>query len=235
MTKARRTIAEDEVDCVFNDARIKEIAKLAKLPKDADLEHFRKNIRQDARAYCRAAGEPSANELHNEIKALHNAANKNLFEKVAGLIAHLSPSARAVLVGRWEQRHHDIRFPEPIDLITADQREAACVKIASLCRIGGQKIEGRMRPSGKHSSTWQWLYYAPGLSRHFPKRPAEYQFVMHLAITWYEITGKSAPRFTRQGSHGPFARMVEKCLRLCGGPAANVTNLVNEHGRRRGD
>jgi hypothetical protein len=235
MAKARRTISEDEVDRAFSDARIKELAKLAKLPKDADLEKFRKNIRQDARIYCRAARVPSDNELHKEIKALHHAADKNLFEKVAGLIENLSPRALSELGGRWEQRHHGIRFPEPSDLITADHREAACVKIASLCRMGGKYIEGRMRPSGKHSWTWQWLYYAPGLSRNFPKRSAEYQFVMHLAITWYEMTGKSAPRFTRQGSPGPFARMVHKCIKLCEGPAANAINLVNEHGRRRGD
>ena len=87
-----------------------------------------------------------------------------------------------------------------------------------------------MRPSGKRSRTWQWLYYAPELSRHFPKRSAERDFVMHLAITWCEMTGKLPPKVVHQESPGPFARMVQKCLRLSGS-AANAVNPVTHNSR----
>ena len=71
-------------------------------------------------------------------------------------------------------------------------------------------------------------------TRHFPKTVAEHQFVMHLAITWCEITGKMPPKVAHGARPGPFARLVQKCLRLSGS-AANAINVINEYGRLRGD
>jgi len=233
MPKALRTISENDVDQVFDAICIKALAKLSNLSRDSDIEKLGNDIRENARIYARAAREPSDNELHTEIKALHDASEKNHFEQVGNLIQSLSARARSELVGRWDQKHPGTRFPEFVDL-SVDQRETACVNIASLCRMGGLYVEGRKRPSGRRSQTWQWIYFAPPLRRHFPKRPAEHQFVMHLAITWCEITGKMPPKVTHKDSPGPFARLVQKCLRLSGS-GANAINVINEYGRLRPD
>jgi hypothetical protein len=234
VSKSRRTIALEDVDRIFDADCIKALAKLSKLPEGADIEKFGERIKEDARIYARDAGEPSNNELHDEIKALHDASEKKVFERVAYLIEHLSPRARSELVGRSKRRTPGAGFPQSNDLRVIDQREAVCATIASLCRMGGSYVEGRMRPSGKRSRTWQWLYYAPELRRHFPKRSAERDFVMHLAITWCEITGKRPPKFVYQQGPGPFARMVQKCFTLSGS-AANAVNLINRLGRQRND
>jgi hypothetical protein len=234
MPKARRTIPEIDVDRVFDAECIRELAKESKFPKDTDLDKLGNEIRQNAHIYVKAASEPTANELHDEIKALHDASDKNQFERTGFLIDNLSARARFSLIGRWEHANPSIKFPLGIDLNNIDFREVVCAKIASLCRIGVKVAEGRNRPSGRHSKTWQVTYYAPEKVRHFPRTVAEDQFVAHLALTWCEITGELPPKVVHQdqGMLGPFGRFVQKCLRLSGS-SANAANLINKYGHLR--
>jgi hypothetical protein len=170
--------------------------------------------------------------LHDEIKALHDASDKSLFGQVSRLIDCLSPRAHSALIGRWRRANPGVEFPQPNDLNGIDNREVVCAKIASLCRIGGQVADARMRPSGKRSKTWQVAYYAPEKTRHFPKTAAEDQFVAHLAITWRGITGKLPTKVTHREILGPFTRLVQECLRLSGS-SVNAVNLINKYGRLR--
>jgi hypothetical protein len=236
MPKARRTIPESDVDRVFDAECIRELAKESKFPKDADLEKLGNEIRENARIYVKAASEPTANELHDEIKELHDASDKNHFEQTGLLIDNLSARARSALAGRWEQANPGVEFPRGRDLNSIDYRAVVCTKIASLCRIGVKVAQGRNRPSGRQSKTWQVAYYAPEKVRHFPRTVAEDQFVAHLAITWCEITGKLPPKVVRQDQEmlGPFGRLVQKCLRLSGS-SSNAVNLINKFGRLRRD
>jgi hypothetical protein len=75
-------------------------------------------------------------------------------------------------------------------------------------------------------------YYAPDQISHFSKRAPELQFIMHLALTWLEATGKPPPKFVNRGKPGPFAKMVHECLRRSGA-AVNSINLINDYGRER--
>jgi hypothetical protein len=234
MPKTLGVISENEVDRVFDAECIRELAELSKLSKDADIEKFGNEIRESARIYVRVANEPSANQLHDEIKALHDAADKNHFERSGFLINNLSDRARFALIGRWEQANPGVEFPQGIDLDNIDCREAVCAKIASLCRTGAKIVEGRARPSGKRSKTLEVFYYAPEKMRHSPKTVAEDQFVAHLALTWCEITGDLPPKVVHQEMLGPFGRFVKKCLRLSGS-SANAANLINKYGRLRPD
>ena len=230
MGKDQRLISEDDVERVFDAKCIRTLAILSKIP---EIERFGADIREDARIYTREARESSDNELYKEIKRLHDAADRNLFERVRSLIEHLSPRARAQLAPRWGQTNPRAKFPEPNDFDFIDQREATCVKLASLCRVGGKYTEGRMRPSGKRSWTWRWCYFAPKPSRHFRKRSVEQRFVRHLALTWHKITGKPAPKAVHRHKPGPFAIFVRECLRFCENREADPINLINNRGRRR--
>jgi hypothetical protein len=227
MPKVR--ISEKDVDRFFDDARIKELAKLSKLPENAKLGGFGESVRRDMHIYA-SAREPSANELHDEIKALHDASNKNNFELTRSLIENLSPRARLALNGRWEQLYPGARFPQLKDLDNIECRQAVCARITSLCRIGGKVVDGRMRPSGKPSRTWLTAYYAPEKVRNFPRWVPERQLIRNLRLTWLEATGKPAPKVVHRSKPGPFARLVRECFRLAGTTADSI-NLINDSGQ----
>jgi hypothetical protein len=225
-----KLISENDVDRIFDDARIKELAKLSKLPESANMVRFGENVRQDMHVYARSAREPSsANELHDEIKA-HDASEKNLFEHTRSLIENLSPRTRSSLNGRWEQANPGIRFPQPNDLDNNECREAVCARIASLCRIGGKVADGRMRPSGRRSRTWLTAYYAPKKARNFQRWVPERQLIRNLRLTWLDATGKPAPKAVHRGKPGPFARLVRACFGLAGATADSI-NLINDCGQ----
>jgi len=227
-----KLISENDVDRIFDDACIKELARISKLPENANMVRFGKNVRQDIHIYAQSAREPSsANELHDEIKALHDASDKNLFEHTRSLFENLSPRARSLLNGRWEQANPGVRFPEPKDLDNIGCRQVVCARIASLCRIGGKVAEGRMRPSGRRSRTWLTEYYAPKKARNFTRWVPERQLIRNLRLTWLEATGKPAPKVVHRSKPGPFARLVRDCFRLAGAPAADSINLINDCGQ----
>jgi hypothetical protein len=232
MPKALRVISENDVDRIFDANCIRGLAELSKLSKDADIEKLGKEIRENARIYLKAASEPSANELHDEIKALHDASDKCLFEQTGRLIDNLSLRARSALIGRWEQTNPGTAFPQGNDLKNVDTRQGVCGEIAGICRIGGNVADARMRPSGRRSKTWEVLYYAPEKTRHFPKTAAEDQLVMHLAILWCDMTGKMPPRVVPSHGFGPFARLARECLELLGSNAS-AAKLINKYGQRR--
>ena len=232
MSKTQRTIAESDVDRVFDKACIKKLTKLSKLP-DADIDRFGDSIRGDVRVYARDAREPTNNDLHHEIKRLHDACQKRDFKKAREAFERISSKARSELEERWERLYRGKEFPSPELFCSATKRDAVCSAIASICRIGGSYVKGKMRPSGKRSITWSWLYYAPEPRRHSPKRAAERKLVMHLALTWVDVTGKPAPKVVLRRKPGPFARLVQECLKRSGAAAADAINLINDYGRQR--
>jgi hypothetical protein len=225
-----KLISELDVDRIFDDARIKELAKLSKLPEDANIARFGENVRQDVLIYAQSAREPSANELHDEIKALHDAADKNLFDHTRSLIENLSTRARLALNGRWDQTNPSIRFPKATDLDNIECRQAVCARIASLCRLGGKVGAGRMRPSGRRSRTWLTAYFAPEKTRNFQRWVPERQLIRNLRLTWLEATGKPAPKVVHRSKPGPFARLVRGCFSLAGATADSI-NLINDCGQ----
>src|SRR5262249_162095 len=85
---------------------------------------------------------------------------------------------------------------------------------------------------GKRSREWRPLLYAPELSRHFPKRTAERNFVMWLSMAWLEAVGRPAPRRAHHFAPGPFARFVQECFRLLGAHA-HAVELINQLADRR--
>ncbi len=227
MGKRRPVIAVDCVPTVFNDGCIRKLARIGKLPPDADVEAFGAAVRDAARIFARDVRIPNSNELHDEIATLYRAADRRLFEQVADLVERLSPKARELLCGRANRIGHKnvsavisppvtavgrdgeiltrvsrapLRFPlpTPSDLRDEASREAACEVVARLCWMGCQFVEGRRRPSGKQSRhIARPLLFAPKPRRHFPRRDAERNFVMLLSIAWVEATGVAASRTAR--------------------------------------
>jgi hypothetical protein len=228
--KSVSAIKIEQVDQVFDDPFIQTIAKNAKLPADADERRFAESVREAVRIYARDVREPNTNELYTRIKELHHAANQLEYDSVATLVERLSPIALDLL-----NNVAATNFPPTAALHDHALRKDACETIAGLCRIGGAIIEGRMRPSGKRSKSWQSTIYGPKPCRNLPKRQAERDFVMHLQLAWAESVGMPPPRAANINRLGPFALMVQACLRRVGAGSSDgtVVGLINELNRRR--
>jgi hypothetical protein len=222
-----RIIRTQDVDVVFDDSCIQRLAKIAKLPAEADLKAFGGAIREAARIYIGDVHVPTANELHAEITCLYKAADGREFLQTAMLWHYLSPEARDLLTDRGARPNVNPELPEAEALLDADQREAACEAIAALCRVGvvtpkpaDADVDGGQQPSDRRRRTPRTALHAPDPRRHFPKRAAERNLVMWLSIAYLEATGKE-PRLTARHANearvlGPFASIVGECLRLLG-------------------
>jgi hypothetical protein len=234
-------IQPDDVAAVFDDARIKALARKCKLPKETKIEVFAREVRRAASIYATDARAPNVNDLHREISGLHKAASLRRHERVADLLTKLSPTARNSLAARGAIAAVSTVLPAPDDLCDPTKREAACAAVERLCAYGGRWAESRMRPSGRPSWTWRPYLWAPDRSRHFDRREAERAFVTNLRAAVLEATGKPPARTAgavKKGFgvwmiSGPFARMVAECLRLVGASRANAVELINELDRRR--
>jgi hypothetical protein len=126
-------------------------------------------------------------------------------------------------------------LPQPTDLVDPDKRERACVAVIDRCEIGGRKVLGRKRPSGRRSWTWKPVLWAPELNPHPEIRSAERTFIMWLQIAWRDATGINVPVTAHPDNPGPFARLAQKALVLLGAPHADAVQLINDLEHARND
>jgi hypothetical protein len=231
--KSWKPIAEADVPRIFDDTCIATLADIGRLPAGADRKRFADGVREAARIYVRDARIPTDNELRAEIRALCRASERKEYEQVATLLESLSPKARKLLSSRGARPSLGLELPAPEKLRKAAGQQKACEVVLRLCQHGGGYIEGRRRPSGKRSRTWQALLHAPHPRQNFAKRDAERDFVMWLQLSWLEAAGVP-PSFAANATRpGPFARMVRECLKLVGAGHADAVGLINELNRRR--
>jgi hypothetical protein len=223
--KHPEVIALSDVPTRFDEACIGRLATIAQLPPSADLQVFGWYIRKAAEMFVDESRIPTSNEVRSEIASLHDAVERRDYDEAARLRDVLTPEARAIL-------------PEALPSARDnDSRDEAAGLLASLCRIGGEVIEGRHRSSGKRSSAHLAPnLYAPAASRNVIRREAERNFVERLSIAFYKSTGKRPPRTARRADAGrdlgPFAQFVEECLRLVGAGYADPVALINAVGAR---
>ena len=230
-TRSRESIAAADIQGIFDDACIDTLAAIGRLPEGADRKLFAEGVREAARIYAREASIPTNNDLNAEIAALYGAATRKRCGQVAALLENLSPQARKLVSKRATRL--SLELPAPEELRDTTQQQKACAAVLRLCQYGGGYVEGRRRPSGKRSKTWRVLLHAPKRSRNFPKRQAEYDFIMSLQLAWLEATGKPPSLAANAERLSPFARMVRKSLELVGADHADVAGLINELNRRR--
>ena len=235
--KKQTAIEVVDVPRVFNYERIEQLATIGQLPSTADQKRFGEGVREAARIYATDARSPTAGTVRDEIAALYRAAERREYERAATLLAHLLPPARAHLEKRLKlpgPRKAKLRLPSTKSLLD-HRRDNACEMIERVCRTGGAYVEGRMRPSGRRSTTWQPTLCAPVPDAHPPKRAAELRFVMHLQAAWLHAVGKP-PTATVNPSRPdrPFRNLVKQCLELTGA-RADAIGLINELRRRRRD
>jgi hypothetical protein len=232
-TKSQEPIAEADIQDIVDDGCIDELATVGRLPEHADRKRFAEGVRKAAGIYAQAAHVPTDNDLHAEIAALSRTAERKQYEHVAALLEGLSPKARDLLNSRGARPSLGVKLPAAETLRDSARRESARETVRRLCQLGGCYVAGRRRPSGKRSRAWRPLLHAPKRVRNFAKRDAELNFIMWLGIAWLEATGELPSRAANAARPGPFARMVQNCLKLVGAGHANAVGLINELNRRR--
>jgi hypothetical protein len=239
------TIAD--VPAVFNDDRLCELAQLATLEADADLDLFSTIVLDGVRQYAqyRLSPPPSDNEVHGHIEAVERAASREQYEDVASLLWSLSPAARAargwlserLTTPAWRRR--GVMLPDAATLRDPTHQREACVIVRKLCTFGGEAREGRRRPNGKRSrKTLKPLLYDPTPTTRVLRREAELELVNILQYAIYQAAGREPAWTARHDSPhaaaGPLARMTKEVLRLVGAPHdADAVGLINELHKRR--
>jgi len=113
--------------------------------------------------------------------------------------------------------------------ILADPRlhDAACAAIYELCHYGGRLVQGRTRPSGRASTTWEPFLFAPKMKAYPKIRDPERAFLRLLQLAWLEATGTMPARTAHQDNPGPFARFAKAALKRLGAPHVDAIELIN--------
>jgi hypothetical protein len=227
-------ITIETVPVVFGSKRLQALAQIGRLPPGAELQVFFEGVRRGVRAYALSARNPSRNDVHHEIEALHRAADRGEYEVVTDLLEGLSSAARDCLIERlgrpgWRGE----TLPDTASLRDPARQGRACEAVRRLCTVGGKSREGRRRPGGKRSrSTYQPLLCGPTPTRNFRRLEAELDLVLSLQDAFVRATGREPAWTAQHRSPGPFARMTKEVLCLAGAPG-DAVGLINELHRRR--
>jgi hypothetical protein len=148
----RSLIALTDIDQVFNNSVIKELADILKIQEGA-YSRLAHNIRNDARLFLVAKGRLNNPLLRTEIERLYTLNNRALRgEREAKQLA------RAVDGMHVDVRHWLVRCnPDGRNISTAAEilspvtRASAIQRLRLILSYGGDFIEGRKRPTGKRS------------------------------------------------------------------------------------
>src|SRR5689334_18548700 len=182
------------------------------------MGRFGESVRWAVQNYVARTAEPSPNAVRREIAALHRAAERGEYERLAGLIEQLTPVARRILEERQailqdrqalladrRGRFARLAVPDWRIPVAAELRDpATCAGAAegfeALLAFGTMR-EARERPSGKPTISLAPLLYAPRPSRAEPRTRAERELIMWLQVAVAEI-GAQVTLTARAGDAG---------------------------------
>ena len=220
MAKSKNQASKFEI----SSAEIMQLAERHKLDIK-DFSAFDASIRIDFEVFQRDRTAKNANQQHDEIDRLYKAAIRGNIPAVATALEKLSPESRASLSERGKLI--GLPLPSAGELMGAIDPKTICTVVVKLCRVGGEMIKGRKRPSGKKSIEWAVELHAPKMQRGFAKRAAETGFIINLQLTWLEATGQSPAVTANHEVPGPFVRFVKDCLALAGVKYVDVVETLN--------
>jgi hypothetical protein len=232
-------IAEKEIDCVFNERVIAEMAKCIKAPPDA-IARFRDNVRAGMRAYFAELARTDWKAIEKQIRNLYRVAN-SADQGSDAAAARLADCIGSVdqATSNWLERcadhsflfpsHGPLWFPSSDEIRDPGTRRQAIRQWRYILSYGQERVEGRKRPSGKRSrpSFRPWLRL-PHSGRGRPRDLAARELVQHLALTYTEATGRRPPHCVNSRSQGPFFRLVLRCFKEARITDGSVVKLIND-------
>jgi hypothetical protein len=215
-------ISEDQVPFIFDDVCVGSLTRIARLPDKADAQQFGADVRAAAVVYIRRLRAPH-NQLRRERETLHRLAARDDRQSVIAALSTLSDATcefltrRAGLAG---MRH-------------VLESEQLCATIVMLTRIGLMQIKGRTRPSGRRSVSLKARVAAPAMVRHPPIRAAERAFALWLRLAYWKAAGRMPARTAHHEKHGPFVRLLKRCLELTGAHHVDAVEIIESLKPRR--
>jgi hypothetical protein len=187
-------------------------------------------------------------DLYPGVEALERAARARDVGRVAEMLEGMSVGCREEMAKRGKLPEFlEMNAGMPATLPSAEElrdsatRDDAVTLVRRLCVSGAGIFKGRWRrrPDGTRysSPTRRVLPAAPEPHRSVKTRDAERTLVMMLQAAWVHATkemppltashGKPRPDAAVKDYKGPFARMVQECLKLVGAPHADAVGLIN--------
>jgi hypothetical protein len=252
MAGNRRSFIElADVDQIFKEMAINELAKLARLPANSSLSAFADSIRNDARLFIEAKAHLNNPQLRREMGKLYrlirHAPSDERAQQLARTLEGMPVQIREWLAscnpeGRTIPSSAEITSVEPAT------RASSVQQLRLILSYGADVVKkGRKRPSGKRSRSLRPLLRVhairpksgrkPNEGRTYkegrPRGDAERAFVRNLGLTYAAATGKRPPYKVDFQGRGPFSKFVHRCFELVGAPGGHVTKLINELGQAR--
>jgi hypothetical protein len=252
VAKQRRSlISLSEIDQIFNESAIKELADALKVQEGA-YSRLAHNVRNDARFFIEAKGRLNIPKLRKEIARLYGFSSRAAGGGKVTLQLARAVDAIPNDVREWLARcsPEGRNIPTAAEILSPATRADAVDRLRLAVSFGGQEIEGRKRPTGKRSRSVEPLLRIPAYAKREdeqtdsgkqtsskrkrrPRGEAERGFVQNLALTYTELTGKRTPDTASLRTPGPFAKFVRRCFELIGAPTGSVIRLINQRGDAR--
>jgi hypothetical protein len=252
MSGARKgMISLNDIEQVFNEDVVVQLAATAKLPPGADLVRFAANLRIDARLFIEAKARVSGPQLRESIERLYSLNRRaESGDDIAARRLARALDARPIDVWRrLSPRIPQARgIPTAAEVLAPETRQCAVERLRLILTVGGVQVIGRKRRGARRSRSFKPLLRIPARnkpekdwlgrpigSRGRPRGEAEREFVRNLALTYLEATGKLPPDTANFNVdiRGPFSKFVHRCFELAGARSGNVTRLINEFGSKR--
>ncbi len=232
-------IALGDVDLVFNNAAIDELAGILKIHTDS---RFAQSIRNDVRLFIQTKGRLSIPKLRHEIARLYQLNSRALnsaqgAQELARALADMPADVREWLA-RCNPKDRSIPTTEEVTSPERATRAGAVQRLRLILSYGTDlERKGRKRPTGKRSRSFKPpLLRLPVRTKSKEGRPrgnAEREFVRNLGLTYLDATGQRAPYKVDFQAQGPFSQFVHRCFALVCVPSGHVTSLINEIGQAR--
>jgi len=238
---SRSLIAISDVEGVFNDEIVKELAQTVKPLADPDIARVARSIRSSAINFLKKKNKLSFPQLRAAMERLYrlNTRAEDGNDRTAQALARAVDAMHAD-VRQWLlscQRPHARNIPTATEILSPSTRQSAVARLRLILSWGGTVVAGRKRPGGRRSRSFikPRLRLPEPIERGCPPGEAEREFVQWLALDYVEVTGRSPPRTAHYNIdiRGPFSDFVHRCFELVGAPTGNVTRLLNQYGASR--
>jgi hypothetical protein len=238
-TASRSLIAISDVEGVFNDEIVKELARTAKLPADVDIARWAQSIRIAARSFLEEKAKLNLPQLRTAIERLYQLntraekGNDRTARALARAVDAIPADVRQWLLSCNTPRDRNI--PTATEILAPATRQSAVERFRLILSYGGSIVAGRERSGGRHSRSFKPLLRVPKVGRGHPRGEAEREFIQWLAVAYVEVMERPPPRTAHYDVdiRGPFSRFVHRCFELVGAPTGNVTRLLNQYGAAR--
>src|SRR5262245_37189754 len=164
-TTSRSLIAISDVEGVFNDEIVKELAQTAKPPADADIARLARSIRISARIFLEKQNKLNFPQLRTAIERLYrvNTRAEDGNDRAAQALA-CAVDAMPADVRQWLlscQRPHDRNIPTATEILSPPTRQSAVERFRLILSWGGRVVAGRKRSGGRRSLSFKPLLRLP--------------------------------------------------------------------------